>query len=109
MLQCSNILPIVLNNLPSDSSSKLVFFFRVPVCGGSLVLNLRLRIKSDRVGALSLLSSTAAFCGVVSDRELLPELAPSADRVSSLVAMMTLHVGRTTPPVRNAIMMSFPQ
>ena len=54
--------------------------------------------------------SVVAFCGVVSDCELLPELAPSADRVSSLVAMMpTLHVGRTTPPVRNAIMTSFPQ
>ena len=53
--------------------------------------------------------SVVAFCGVVSDCELLPELAPGADRVSSLVAMMNLHVGRTTPPVRNAIMTSFPQ
>ena len=77
-----------------------------------LFLRLRLRIKSDRVGALSLLSSVVAFCGVVSDRELLPELAPGANRVSSLVgvvAMMTLHVGRTTPHVRYPIMTSFPQ
>ena len=58
-----------------------------------LVLRLCLHIKSDRVGALSLLSSVVAFCGVVSDCELLPELAPGANRVSSLVAMMTLHVG----------------
>ena len=50
------------------------------------------------MGALSLLSSVVAFCGVVSDRELLPELVLGADRVSSLVAMTTLHVGRTTHP-----------
>ena len=55
---------------PFGSVEQAGFFFLTPVCGSSFSLTFRLRINSDRAGALSWLSSDVEE--VVACCELLP-------------------------------------
>lgn len=60
IISLENSLALCAALMPLGSVEQAGFFRRAPVCGGSLVLTFRLRIKSDGVGALSWLSRLVA-------------------------------------------------